>query len=104
MCFSIRSNEWNDAQKESYRILNSSYHNLTVMTYDHVLARAKRILGLDKSEQNSSPHDIEEDAFDDINPDWRCILKITRMEFFPRPLVAGSGREGKKFGLLRRGN
>lgn len=28
------------------RILNSSYHNLTIMTYDHVLDRAKRILGV----------------------------------------------------------
>lgn len=43
-----RSNNWTDAQKESYRILNSSYHNLTVLSYDHVLSRAKRILGLDK--------------------------------------------------------
>lgn len=42
-----RSNGWNDQQKESFRILNSSYHNLTIMTYDHVLLRAKRILGLE---------------------------------------------------------
>lgn len=39
-----RSNNWNDKQKEAYRILNSGYHNLTIMTYDHVLIRAKRIL------------------------------------------------------------
>ena len=39
-----RSNDWNDAQKEEYRILNSSYHNLTILTYDHVLNRAKRII------------------------------------------------------------
>ncbi len=43
-----RSNNWNDAQRESYRILNSSYHNLTITTYDHVLQRAKRILNIDK--------------------------------------------------------
>jgi len=42
-----RSNEWNDSQREAYRILNSSYHNLTIMTYDHVLNRAKRILGVE---------------------------------------------------------
>ncbi len=41
-----RSHDWNDAQREAYRILNSGYHNLTIMTYDHVLQRAKRILGL----------------------------------------------------------
>ena len=29
-------------------------------------------------------------------PNWRCILKIARTEFCPRPSVAGSGREGKK--------
>jgi len=43
-----RSNNWNDVQKAAYRILNSSYHNLTIMTYDHVLDRAKRILGLEE--------------------------------------------------------
>ena len=42
-----RSQDWNPDQKESYRILNSSYHNLTVLTYDHVLARSKRVLGLE---------------------------------------------------------
>lgn len=34
-----------DDQKEAYRILNTAYHNLTILTYDHVLDRAKRILG-----------------------------------------------------------
>ncbi len=46
-----RSCNWNDAQKAAYRILNSSYHNLTIMTYDHILARAKRILEIDDSEE-----------------------------------------------------
>jgi hypothetical protein len=27
----------------AYRILNASFHNLTVLTYDHVLDRARRI-------------------------------------------------------------
>ncbi len=43
-----RSYNWNDVQKAAYRILNSSYHNLTIMTYDHVLDRAKRILEIDE--------------------------------------------------------
>ncbi len=43
-----RSCDWNERQKEDYRILNSSYHNLTIMTYDYVLRRAKRILNLDE--------------------------------------------------------
>jgi len=42
-----RSNDWNDKQIEAFRILNSGYHNLTIMTYDHVLERAKRIVGHD---------------------------------------------------------
>lgn len=41
-----RSADWDAAQCESYRILNSSYHNLTIMTYDHVLERARRIAGI----------------------------------------------------------
>ena len=41
-----RSNNWNSEQIEAYRIMNAGYHNLSVMTYDHVLNRAKRILGL----------------------------------------------------------
>jgi hypothetical protein len=42
-----RSNDWNAQQMESYRILNASFHNLTVLTYDHVLTRARRISGID---------------------------------------------------------
>lgn len=42
-----RSKDWNDSQTESYRVLNASFHNLTVLTYDHVLARARRIAGLE---------------------------------------------------------
>ncbi len=40
-----RSHDWNLKQIESFRILNSGYHNLSIMTYDHVLDRAKRIVG-----------------------------------------------------------
>lgn len=42
-----RSHSWNDEQREAYRILNSAYHNLTVISYDHVLERAKRMVGHD---------------------------------------------------------
>lgn len=42
-----RSYDWNEEQSEAYRIMNAGYHNLTILTYDHVLARAKRIVGLD---------------------------------------------------------
>ena len=40
-----RSNDWNEKQQEAYRILNSGFHSLTVMTYDQVLDRAKRMVG-----------------------------------------------------------
>ena len=52
-----RSNYWNDEQKEAYRILNSSFHNLTIMTYDHVLMRAKRILGMGEPEKTEVIHE-----------------------------------------------
>jgi hypothetical protein len=42
-----RSQNWNVAQREAYRVLNASYYNLTIMTFDHVLARARRMLSLD---------------------------------------------------------
>lgn len=41
-----RSKEWNDDQKRAYRILNSGYHNISILTYDHVLEKAKRIVGV----------------------------------------------------------
>lgn len=43
-----RSRNWNAEQREAYRILNSNYHNLTIMTYDHVLERARRIVGINE--------------------------------------------------------
>lgn len=39
-----RSNDWDKKQHRSYRILNSNFHNLSILTYDHVLKRAKSII------------------------------------------------------------
>lgn len=54
-----RSRGWNDKQREAYRVLNASYHNLTILTFDHVLARARRILNLtrfvDSSDTGGEP-------------------------------------------------
>lgn len=58
-----RSNDWNQYQKESYRILNSNFHNLTIMTYDHVLERAKTILGINKKEETCEEIDIKDIPF-----------------------------------------
>jgi Shedu protein SduA, C-terminal len=57
-----RSEDWNDEQREAYRILNAGYHNLTILTFDHVLRRAKRMLGL----QEASDAEAEESATDDL--------------------------------------
>lgn len=42
-----RSEGWNQQQMQAYRILNAGYHNLAILTYDHVLDRARRISGID---------------------------------------------------------
>ena len=44
-----RSKHWTEEQAEAYRILNASFHNLTVLTYDHVLTRAERIIDMGKA-------------------------------------------------------
>lgn len=41
-----RSNSWGDNDKEAYRVLNSSYYNLNIISYDHLLERAKRLIGI----------------------------------------------------------
>ena len=41
-----RSNDWIKAQQEQYRVLNSTLTNISVLTYDHVLLRAKKIAGV----------------------------------------------------------
>ena len=58
-----RSNNWNQAQRKAYRILNSSFHNLTILTYDHVLDRAMKIAGMDepKEKDYDEPHESHDD-------------------------------------------
>lgn len=53
-----RSNDWNDEQKESYRILNAAYNQISILTYDHLFARAKNVLGIDNT--------IDKSEFDGI--------------------------------------
>lgn len=47
-----RSYNWNDEQREAYRILNASYNQLSILTYDHLLSRAKNVLGITDAEKN----------------------------------------------------
>lgn len=41
-----RSDNWNDEQREAYRVLNAAYNQLSILTYDHLLMRAKNVLGV----------------------------------------------------------
>ena len=42
-----RSRNWNTDQTKAYRIMNAGFHNLNIMTYDHVLGRARRMVGIE---------------------------------------------------------
>ncbi len=54
-----RSDNWNDEQKEAYRILNASYNQLSILTYDLLLARAKNVIGMiDIQDENVLSDDL----------------------------------------------
>lgn len=40
-----RSNNWEKQQKDQFKILNSSFHDIAILSYDHVFERAKKITG-----------------------------------------------------------
>ena len=42
-----RSNTWGEDELKALRILNASYHQLHIMTYDQLLIRAKQLIGSD---------------------------------------------------------
>lgn len=44
-----RSADWGEKDREAYRLLNAGYYNLTILTFDHVLERARRILDLQEN-------------------------------------------------------
>lgn len=52
-----RSNTWSEGELKALRILNASYHQLHIMTYDQLLIRAKQLLGIE------DVGDSEEDDF-----------------------------------------
>lgn len=60
-----RSEGWDDDQREAYRILNSSFKELSILTYDHVLDRAKRIAGMNEPKETDD-NQINESDDDDI--------------------------------------
>lgn len=52
-----RSKDWDEEQQKAFRILNASFNQISIMTYDHLLTRAKNVLGIEISE-NSFDEDI----------------------------------------------
>lgn len=40
-----RSYDWNDEQREAYRILNAAYNQVSILTYDHISERAQNVPG-----------------------------------------------------------
>lgn len=53
-----RSLSWGSDEKESYRVLNSSYSNLNIISYDHLLERAKRLIGVVEIESTVKEKEI----------------------------------------------
>ncbi len=67
-----RSHNWNEAMRDSLRILNSSLVNIKILTYDHLLEMGQSILNLyspegmetgDTSPDNESPPEPEDIPF-----------------------------------------
>jgi hypothetical protein len=47
-----RSTDWEKTQKEQFKILNSSFHNIAILSFDHVFERAKKVVsGSDKKQE-----------------------------------------------------
>ena len=47
-----RSDNWSDDERKAFRILNAGYKDLTILTYDQVLSRAKKELNIAKDQDN----------------------------------------------------
>ena len=45
-----RSSDWSDSEYKAFRILNAGYKDLTILTYDQVLARARKTLNMARDE------------------------------------------------------
>lgn len=50
-----RSDNWNQTQNEMFRILNSAYQQINIITYDQLLARAKQLLEVGESCPTDNP-------------------------------------------------
>ncbi len=61
-----RSRDWGEDERVAYRILIRSYHDITILTYDHVLDRADRILRSHSPVENPRRKEQHESSVDDI--------------------------------------
>jgi hypothetical protein len=41
-----RSNDWDDIESKAYRLLNDRYHGISIITFDHLILRARQTLEL----------------------------------------------------------
>jgi hypothetical protein len=49
-----RSNDWGDSEWQAFRLLNDELHGIQVMTFDHLLAQAKRAVTLSGTSASSA--------------------------------------------------
>lgn len=54
-----RSQDWTHEQTEAYRILNAGHHSLSILTYDHVLERARRMLSIATTQSEAGAVDSD---------------------------------------------
>lgn len=76
-----RSNDWNDEQREAYRILNAAYNQISILTYDHLLFRAKNVLGITEDIDTT---DDDELPFNNKRPSAARFRSRTRRDFMHR--------------------
>ena len=61
-----RSNEWGEEEWEAFRLLNDELHTIQVLTFDHLLAQAERMLAvMQVKDENPALEEVEITA-DDI--------------------------------------
>jgi len=53
-----RSADWDDEKREAYRILNAAYNQISILTYDHLLSRAKNVLGIEDNTLDLDDDDL----------------------------------------------
>jgi hypothetical protein len=50
-----RSSEWSEPEWDAFRLLNDQLHGVQVLTFDHLLAQAKRLVDLNRSNIEATP-------------------------------------------------